>query len=189
VACGSNDNEMFLFDAATGAMRWRFQTRGEGGMEGSIRHAPAFDTKRERLIIGCADGWIYIVDVATGKEVWSVKTDNTIYTVPLIVGDKAWIGSADKYLYILDLERCVVKTKIFAASRVFGPPRLLEGRIYFGACSGLIYEIDAGTDEITGTHQLPDAITNALTYNPVTGDFYALTYVNELFAFTRAGTG
>ncbi len=82
-----------------------------------------------------------------------------------------------------------MKSRIFAASRIFGPPRLLQGRIYFGACSGLIYEIDAVTDEITGTHHLPDAITNALTYNPTTGDFYALTYVNELFAFTRAGIG
>ena len=65
---------------------------------------------------------------------------------------------------------------------------MLEGRIYFGACNGIVYEVDPETDEVTGTHQLPDAITNALTYNAATGDFYALTYVNELFAFTRAET-
>jgi outer membrane protein assembly factor BamB/orotate phosphoribosyltransferase len=187
VACGSNDNEMFLFDAPTGVMRWRFETRGEGGEKGSVRHAPAFDRKRGHLLTGCADGWIYIIDVETGKEVWSVKTDNTIYTVPLVVEDKAYIGSTDKYLYVLDLERRIVKTKIFAASKIFGPPRLLQGRIYFGACNGIIYEIDPATDEITGTHQLPDGITNALAYNATTGDLYALTYVNELFAFTRAG--
>jgi hypothetical protein len=105
------------------------------------------------------------------------------------VEDKAYIGSTDKYLYVLDLERRAVKTKIFAGSKIFGPPRWLQGRIYFGACNGIVYEIDAGTDEITGAHQLPDAITNALAYNAVTGDFYALTYVNELFAFTRAGIG
>jgi len=186
VACGSNDNEMFLFDAPTGAMRWRFQTRGEGD-KGSIRHAPAFDRKRGHLVTGCADGWICIVDVATGREVWSVRTDNTIYTVPLVVEDKAYVGSTDKYLYVLDLERRAVKTRIFAGSKIFGPPRLLQGRIYFGACSGMVYEIDPATDEITGTHQLPDAITNALAYNATTGDFCALTYVNELFAFTRDG--
>jgi outer membrane protein assembly factor BamB/orotate phosphoribosyltransferase len=187
VACGSNDNEMFLFDAPTGAMQWRFETRGEGGEKGSIRHAPAFDRKRGHLLTGCADGRIYIIDVETGKEVWSVKTDNTVYTVPLVVEDKAYIGSTDKYLYVLDLERRAVKTRIFAASKIFGPPRLLQGRIYFGACNGMVYEIDPATDEITGTHQLPDAVTNALTHNATTGDFYALTYVNELFAFTRAG--
>ena len=82
-----------------------------------------------------------------------------------------------------------MKTKIFAASKIFGPPRLLQGRIYFGACNGIVYEIDPATDEVTGTHQLPDAITNALAYNAMTGDLYALTYVNELFAFTRAGIG
>jgi outer membrane protein assembly factor BamB len=185
VACGSNDNEMFLFDASTGVMRWRFETRGEGGAKGSIRHAPAFDKKRGHLITGCADGWIYIIDVATGQEMWRVKTDNTIYTVPLVVEDKAYIGSTDKYLYVLDLERRAVKSRIFAGSKILGPPRFLAGRIYFGACNGLIYEIDAGTDEITGTHQLPDAVTNALTHNSATGDYYALTYVNEMFAFTR----
>ncbi len=41
--------------------------------------------KREHLVTGCANGWIYIIDVATGNEVWSVKTENTIYTVPLVV--------------------------------------------------------------------------------------------------------
>ncbi|HEY3838509.1 MAG TPA: PQQ-binding-like beta-propeller repeat protein, partial [Bryobacteraceae bacterium] len=187
VACGSNDNEMFLFDALTGEMRWRFETKGEGGEKGSIRHAPAFDTKRGHLVTGCADGYIYIIDVESGREVWSVKTDNTIYTVPLVANDQAYAGSTDKYLYVLDLENRAVKTRIFAGSKIFGPPRFLEGRIYFGACNGMVYEIDPSSDEVTGTHQLPDAVTNALTYNAETGDFYALTYVNELFAFTRHG--
>jgi outer membrane protein assembly factor BamB/orotate phosphoribosyltransferase len=188
VACGSNDNEMFLFDARSGVMQWRFVTKGEGGSKGSIRHAPAFDTKRGHLVTGCADGWVYIINVETGKEVWSVKTDNTIYTVPLVVDDRAYIGSTDKHLYVLDLERRGVKKKIFAAAKVFGPPKLLDGRIYFGACNGIIYEVDPATDEISGTHQLPDAVTNALSYSAETGYFYASTYVNELFAFARRGT-
>lgn len=217
VACGSNDNEMFLFDAPTGKLIWRFETieelagatepgavgqvrvppRSEGrpgpvpasaanGAKGSIRHAPAFDTKRAHLVTGCANGRIYIIDVETGCEVWSVQTGNTIYTVPLVLEDKAYIGSTDKYLYILDLEARAVKTKILAGAKVFGPPRLLEGRIYFGACNGMVYEIDPLTDQVTGTHQLPDAVTNALTYNSETKEFYALTYMNELFAFSRA---
>ena len=187
VACGSNDNEMLLFDAESGRIRWRFETKGQSG-KGSIRHAPAFDCKRGQLITGCADGWIYILDVETGNELWSVRTDNTIYTVPLVSNDQAYIGSTDKYLYVLDLERRVVKKKIFAGSKVFGPPKLLHGRIYFGACNGVVYELDPASDEVTGTHQLPDAVTNALAYNPDTGDFYALTYMNELFAFRRQTT-
>jgi outer membrane protein assembly factor BamB/adenine/guanine phosphoribosyltransferase-like PRPP-binding protein len=185
VACGSNDNEMFLFDAATGAVKWRFETRSARGEKASIRHAPAFDTKRGHVVTGCANGRIYVIDIETGAEVWSVLTDNTIYTVPLVANEKAYVGSTDKYLYVLDLERRTVKTRIFAGSKVFGPPRLLDGRIYFGACNGVVYEIDPVTDEVTCTHQLADAVTNGLTYNPETGDFYAVTYVNEIVAFTR----
>ena len=137
------------------------------------------------MVTGCADGWIYIIDDETGKEVWKVQTDNTIYTVPLVVEDKAYVGSTDKYLYVLDLERRVVRRKIFAGSKIFGPPRLIEGRIYFGACNGVVYEIDPVSDEVTGTHQLPDAVTNAVAYNAESRVFYALSYVNELFAFRR----
>lgn len=189
VACGSNDNEMFLLDALTGAVRWRFETKAEGGVKGSIRHAPAFDFKRGHVITGCANGYIYIIDVETGKEVWWVRTNNTIYTVPLVVDDLAYVGSSDKYLYVLDLAQRRVIRKIYCASKVFGPPRLLQGRVYFGACNGIIYELEPATAQITGTHQLPDAVTNALSYNPETRHFYALTYVNQLFAFSREQAG
>jgi outer membrane protein assembly factor BamB/orotate phosphoribosyltransferase len=188
VACGSNDNEMFMFDARTGSMHWRFETRGAGGRKGSIRHAPAFDGKRGRLVTGCADGCIYIVDVETGKEVWSVQTDNTIYTVPLVLDDTAYVGSTDKHLYVLDLEQRAIKEQLYVDSKIFGPASLLAGRIYFGACNGILYEMDPVTARVTGTHQLPDAVTNALTYNPRNGYFYALTYVNHLFALRRLET-
>jgi hypothetical protein len=40
-------------------------------------------------------------------------------------------------------------------------------------------------EAIMATHQLPDAVTNALAYNAETRHFYALTYVTQLFAFMR----
>jgi outer membrane protein assembly factor BamB len=184
VACGSNNNEMFLFDAATGRLRWRFET-GRPESQSSIRHAPAFDEERGHLITGCTNGVIYILDLETGCEVWSVRTANTIYTVPLVASGKAYVGSTDKHMYVLDLTSQTVTRKIFAESKVFGPAALLAGRIYFGACNGLVYELDPVTDDLTATHQLPDAITNRVAYSFETKYFYALTYVNQLFAFER----
>lgn len=185
VGCGSNDNEMFLFNARDGRMLWRFETSPQHGQKGSIRHAPAFDLKRNSVITGCADGCVYVIDITTGQNVWSVKTDNTIYTVPLVVGDFCYIGSTDKYFYILDLEKMVVAQKIRIGSKIFAPPRLINGRIYFGASDGRVFELDSRSHQITGTHQLPDAITNAIAFSADTKLFYALTYMNELFAFRR----
>jgi outer membrane protein assembly factor BamB len=39
------------------------------------------------------------------------------------------------------------KKKCFAASKISGPPRLLAGRIYFGACNDIVYELDPSTAE------------------------------------------
>ncbi len=185
VACGSNDDEMLLIDAETGTLRWRFQTRGDPQETGSIRHAPAFDTARSHVITGCADGFIYILDVETGVEVWSVKTEATIYTVPLVLEGFAFIGSTDKYFYVLDLEQKTVVARLFTGAKIYGPPRLLDGRVYFGTCSGDILELDPITLTISGRHQLPDAVTNALCYSVENQMFFALTYVNQLYAFTR----
>jgi outer membrane protein assembly factor BamB/orotate phosphoribosyltransferase len=188
VACGSNDNEMLLLEAATGRLLWRFATHDEKGLPGSIRHAPAFDCARGQLVTGCANGYIYVIDIETGAEAWSVRTDNTLYTVPLVVADTAYIGSTDKCFYVLDLARREVRAKIHIGAKIFGPPRLLAGRVYFGACNGMVYELDPVTAAITGTHQLPDAVTNALCHDSETGVFYALTYVNQLYAFSMAET-
>ncbi|MCP1573953.1 outer membrane protein assembly factor BamB [Herbaspirillum rubrisubalbicans] len=183
VACGSNDDELLLLDARSGDRYWRFRTNKSGASQkGSIRHAAAFDKRRGHVVTGCADGCIYIVDVASGEEVWSVTTSNTIYTIPLIVGDLAFVPSSDKHLYILDLEKKELKKKIFCGSKLFSPPSLINGKIYFGSCGGLLYELSLESLSVTGTHQLPDAITNMVSYSQETKFFYVLTYVNELFA-------
>jgi orotate phosphoribosyltransferase len=186
VACGSNDDELLLLDGHTGKLVWRFQTRGIPGGKGSIRHAPAFDARRQHLISGCADGRIYVIDLSTGTEVWSVQTGGEVYTVPLVVDDLAFVGSTDKNLYVLDLRARRVRRKLALGTKIMGPPRCLNGRVYFGACNGLVYEMDPGDGRVTGWHQLPDAVTNALCYDHATGRLFALTYANELFAFSRA---
>jgi hypothetical protein len=79
-----------------------------------------------------------------------------------------------------------VKSKLYVNSKIFSPPRLLMGRIYFGACNGIVYEVDRQSCVITGMHQLADAVTNAVVCNRRSGHFYALTYANELVAFERS---
>ena len=188
LACGSNQNEILLLNARNGDLLWRYETTNESAGSGAIRHAPAFDIKREQLITGCGNGYIYVLSLASGEKVWSVRTDGTIYTIPLVVDDCAYVGSTDKYFYVLDLSRHSVVRKIYVGCKIVSPPRLLNGRVYFGGFDGRVYELDPKTLEVTGMHQLPDCVTNAVAYSSLTGYFYALTYVNQLFAFLRSET-
>lgn len=179
LACGSNDDELLLFDAREGTLRWRFQTRGEG-RKGSVRHAPAFDRKRNQIVTGSADGYVYVIDIASGAEIWSLKTGDEVYTIPLIVEDLLFVGSTDKCFYIIDLAKNQMIKSIYTGSKIYSPPTLVNAKIYFGSCNGIIYEIDLDSLEITGTHQLPDAITNKIAYSEQYRLFYALTYTNQL---------
>jgi outer membrane protein assembly factor BamB/orotate phosphoribosyltransferase len=185
VACGSNDDELFLLEAKTGRVLWRFQTRGDG-RKGSIRHAPAFDKTRGRIVTGCADGYIYVIDLETGEEVWSHKTGDEIYTVPLVEGDMAYLGSTDKHFYVIDLEKLEVHTRMHTATKIYGPPRLIEGFVYFGACDGAIHKIDPRSISIAGRYQLADGITNAIAYSAKHKLYYVLTYTNRLYALRAA---
>ncbi len=180
VACGSNDDEMFLFDAGSGAMRWRFETRG------SIRHAPAFDVARGHLITGCADRVPSISSTSRRERKYGLCGR----TIPFILF-RWW--STTRGISVRPTSICTFwiwsggwfGRKSMPVPKSFRRRGCWPGGFISGACSGMVYELDPATAEITGTHQLPDAVTNALAYNAETGDFYALTYVNQLFAFTR----
>jgi len=183
VAVGTNDNELLLIDPKTRTLNWRYATGG------AIKYAPVFDVVRNTVICGSFDGEIHVVDVDTGRQVWSVQTEDIIYSTPLVVADCAYVASTDKFIYVLDLAERRVLGKIHTSARNFASPRLIEGYVYFAATSGVIFELEPGTLQVTGQVQLPDRVTNAVTYSPRTGLFYAMTYDTALYAFKRTRGG
>jgi outer membrane protein assembly factor BamB/orotate phosphoribosyltransferase len=179
VAVGTNDRDLVLADARTGRLIWRFPTKGE------IKYAPALDAARNAVIFGSFDGTIYVVDLDSGRAVWSVPTGNIIYSTPLVVGDRAYVVSTDKHLYVLDLAKRAVIKRLHVGSKLYSSPRAIEGRIYFGSTGGLLLELDPERLLFTGRLQLPDRITNPVTYSERHRLYYALTYDNQLFALAR----
>jgi eukaryotic-like serine/threonine-protein kinase len=70
---GSGDGNVYAVDAASGAMKWKFQT-------GDVVHAsPALADGT--VYIGSWDTFFYALDATTGKEKWRYKTgeDHDIY--------------------------------------------------------------------------------------------------------------
>ena len=63
---GSGDGNVYALDAATGGVKWKFQT-------GDVVHAsPAIADGQ--LYIGSWDSYFYALDAASGKELWRFKT-------------------------------------------------------------------------------------------------------------------
>ncbi|MGZ3275432.1 MAG: outer membrane protein assembly factor BamB family protein [Caulobacteraceae bacterium] len=91
------NDQIQAVDAATGDLIWNFKRRYAEGFRGggSKRNAAIF----ENLIIdSSADGFVYAVDIHTGKQVWETKvTDFKTQSAstsggPIIAGDKVISG-------------------------------------------------------------------------------------------------
>lgn len=179
VACGTSDGGLLLFGPTTRTLVWRFDAGGD------IKTAPAFDPSRNAVIVGAFDGSIHSIDLATGNARWTVKTNDAVYCTPLVVDDRIYITSTDKHLYVLDAHNGGVLLKFPTPGKNYASPRLIRGRVYFGSSSGMVYELDPGIAAITGQVQLPERLTDAITYSEATDIFFAKSYDGKVYAFRR----
>lgn len=177
--CGSADHSILALNPRTGERVWEFYT------DRSTKYPPAIDRERGLAIAAAFDGYIYILKAATGELVEKFKTDEICYTTPLITHGRVFCGSGDRNLYVIDLETMALVKKIKCGARVYSSPRLIDGKVAFGTAGGVYLEIDPISLEVTGTLQLADAITNAITHTPDTRRIFIPTYVNELYCFER----
>ena len=142
---GSGDGNVYALDAATGTLKWKFQT-------GDVVHAsPAIGGGR--VFIGSWDSYFYAIDAVSGKEKWRFKTgvDPDIHnqvgiqSSAAVADDTVYFGCRDSHLYALDAvtgrKKWSFSTK---PSWVISSPAILNGRVYFATSdSDLFYALDA----------------------------------------------
>ena len=144
---GSGDGNVYALDAATGVLKWKFQT-------GDVVHAsPAL--AEGRLFIGSWDTYFYAVDAASGTEKWRFKTGDDpvihnqtgIQSSAAVANGVVYFGCRDSKLYALD---ALTGAKKWAAdnkgSWVIGSPAVKDGKVYFSTSDGgLFHGVDART--------------------------------------------
>jgi outer membrane protein assembly factor BamB len=147
---GSGDHNVYALDAATGALKWKFQT-------GDVVHAsPAIDDGV--LFIGSWDSNFYALDGATGKEKWRFKTGEDpdvhnqqgIQSSAAVADGMVFFGCRDAHMYALD-EKTGEKKWAFGTkgSWVLNSPAVSKGKVFFGTSdTGLLYAADEKTGAI-----------------------------------------
>jgi len=147
---GSGDHNVYALDAATGALKWKFQT-------GDVVHAsPAIDDGV--LFIGSWDSNFYALDAATGKEKWRFKTGEDpdvhnqqgIQSSAAVADGMVFFGCRDAHMYALD-EKTGEKKWAFGTkgSWVLNSPAVSKGKVYFATSdTGMLYAADAKTGAI-----------------------------------------
>ena len=85
---GSGDGNVYALDAASGNLRWKFQT-------GDVVHAsPA--VANGTIYLGSWDSYFYALDAATGKAKWKFKTEKIRRSQPgrdpVVSRGSGWVG-------------------------------------------------------------------------------------------------
>ncbi|HEU4627160.1 MAG TPA: PQQ-binding-like beta-propeller repeat protein [Steroidobacteraceae bacterium] len=142
---GSGDGNVYALDAASGALKWKFQT-------GDVVHAsPAIADGT--VYIGSWDTFFYALDAATGREKWRYKTGEDqdihnqtgIQSSAVIANGVVYFGCRDSKVYALDAktgaERWTFSNK---GSWVIGTPLVHARRLYFTTSdSGMFHALEA----------------------------------------------
>jgi len=103
----------------------------------------------DAVYFGGADGYLYALDPATGKQMWRFKTAGRIRATPAIADGVVYVGSMDGHLYAVDAQTGTEKWKFKTAGNKYFPlgevqssPAVGDGMVYFGSRDGALYAID-----------------------------------------------
>jgi len=128
------------------ALRWKFKTR-RGVNE--IESFPPVDdglssasAAKGVVYVGGHDGWVYALDVKTGRKRWDFATKGHVNSTPALADGLLFVGSMDKYIYALRLGDGKLAWKSLTGERAFrnisyggvrSSPVVRDGAVYIGA--------------------------------------------------------
>ncbi len=138
VFIGSEDDNVYCFDARTGLFIWSFPTGQE------VVGSPAIS--EGKVYIGSADYKVYCLDASTGAYNWVYATGGCILqSSPALANGKVYIGSHDYKLYCLDAETGAQIWEYTTDYTISSSPSIVNGKVYIGSMAGTLYCLDAET--------------------------------------------
>jgi outer membrane protein assembly factor BamB len=152
----SDDGYLYSVSTSDGKRLWRFDLQSSG-IERVLPspHPPyAYDylgssptIHKGIAFVGSANGTLYAVDAATGREKWRFKTGGRIRSTPKAHQKRIYFGSWDHHLYALDLESGKQAWRFDTGGIVQASPAIGGGRVYIGSRNPKVFALDAETGE------------------------------------------
>jgi len=152
----SDDGFLYSVAVADGSRSWRFdlQSAGIERVLPSVYPPYAYDylssspTVHDGVVfVGSANGALYAIDAATGKEKWHFATGDRIRSTPRIHEKRVYFGSWDHHLYALDIESGKQVWRFDTGGVVQASPAIGDGRVYIGSRNPKVFALDAATGE------------------------------------------
>lgn len=146
---GSYDGQLYAFDVANGKERWRFATRGIdfksdtfGFDRKSIQSSPAI--AGDLVLAGARDGFLYAIDLATGKQRWVVDHKVSWVNCSVAISDgMVYTGTSDgAFLQALDLATGAERWRADTLGIIWSSPVVGGDKVYTVTTRGPIIAFD-----------------------------------------------
>ncbi|MFT7583199.1 MAG: outer membrane protein assembly factor BamB [Myxococcota bacterium] len=147
VFIGSQGRHIYAYEAETGKLRWRFETRRQ--VKASIC---LYDNK---LYVGCVDDWLRCIDASTGSLVWKLDTGRDLDSSATVVDGRLYIAGENGYARCLDPATGEKHWKAFVGGINRGKktgsygsetsPAVADGEFYCATYDGELFNLDITT--------------------------------------------
>ncbi|MDO0933617.1 PQQ-binding-like beta-propeller repeat protein [Streptomyces sp. DG2A-72] len=135
VYIGSDDNNVYALDAATGSKQWAYATGN--------RVAAAPTVVDGVVYAGGLDNSVYALDAGTGKRKWAYATGDWIKEAPTVVDGVVYIGGYRK-VFALDAVTGNEEWAYVSNDTSYSSPTVVDGVVYVGSSTD-VYALDAAT--------------------------------------------
>ena len=171
---GSGDGNCYALDAATGQLKWKFETKGV------VHSSPAL--ANGAVFFGSWDTNLYAVDAATGQEKWKYKITWVNASAAVVDGSVYFGTSIPAFFIELDAKTGKERFKFDAHTPVFSSPAVAGGLAYFGSFNGSLYAVDLKDGKLAWEFQTESAKKNAPAYlKPDGGLNFATVFTSPFF--------
>jgi outer membrane protein assembly factor BamB len=142
---GSQGRGLYCFEAATGAVRWRFDAPRQFKGSGCLWN--------NRLYIGNVDNWLRCIDAEDGRVLWRLDSGADLDSSPVVVGGRLYIGGENGSVRCIEPMQGEVLWRTSVGGRAKGPtpgsygcetsPAVVDDEVYCATYEGRLWSLSA----------------------------------------------
>lgn len=188
VICWWNDGKVVWLNSKSGGVLF------ELNFSSPLKWGFSFSECWKYAFFGTHDYCFYKLDIDSWKIIFKVKTENIIYTKPLIVWEEVFFGGLDKKFYHIDWKNKkynynidsnpLIVNKIRTWGKIFWEPILIENQyIVFSSNDGFIYFYNLLLKKVEYIIFHGEKINNKMIYEEKYNFLYVYDYVWGVYKY------
>jgi HEPN domain-containing protein len=97
------------------------------------------------VFVGDRAGYVYALDVESGRPVWQADTGRDVFSSPTVADGTVFFGNDENKLYALDAATGESEWSVDTDGRIRSSPTVVDGVLFVGSSNGTVYAVDTGT--------------------------------------------